>query len=156
MPDARFRQTVILLVQHDGRGTLGLIVNRPQSTRLEQIFPALPQVLPGELPLYSGGPVSSELVTVLFSGQAAPSASQEVLPGIRLGRLTSLLKDRSFAPDAERVRVFSGVASWAPGQLAAEIARGGWQVRPATAGDLFSSRPDRLCRRLAPEKTFLI
>jgi len=155
MPDPRFRQSVILLIRHAPDGTLGLIINRPLVTSLEQLFPRLPEALPGEQPLYYGGPVRPELISILFSGASAPGNSREVLPGVRLGSLARLLKDPAFSPDAKKVRVLTGVASWAPGQLNRELARGDWTVRPAQAHDLFAP-PEHLWQRLSPDKGLLV
>jgi len=38
---------------------------------------------------------------------------------------------------AERVRFFNGYSGWAPGQLAAELERGGWYVLNADADTVF-------------------
>ena len=47
---------------------------------------------------------------------------------------------------AADVHAYLGYAGWAPGQLAAEIARGDWIVAPADAESVFDTPP---CRRVA-------
>ncbi len=156
MSDPRFERSVVLIVRHDSGGTLGVIVNHPLQTTLDRLFPVLPEVLPAALPLYYGGPVSPELVTVLFAGGSSSASSHEILPGVRFGRLDRLLEDPGFLPDPDRMRVLSGVASWAPGQLAHEVVRGGWQLLPATPADIFAPDPNRLWQRLQPGRMILI
>ena len=44
MPDSRFRQTVILLLEHGNKGTLGLIINRPTDIPLSRALPELDSI----------------------------------------------------------------------------------------------------------------
>lgn len=156
MPDLRFRQSVILLLRHDANGSIGLIINRPSPMRLDQLFSRLPQSIAGDSPLYYGGPVNPEWIGVLFSGHAMPGIALHILPGIKHASLEQLLGDRQFVADAGKVRVFSGVASWAPGQLEREMMQGDWHTVSATAADVFDHDPGRLWKRLAPGTRILI
>src|SRR5262245_66436955 len=71
MGDPRFLQTVILMVQHDRNGALGIIINRPLGDRpLAQLLEALgdndPRVA-GTVRIFAGGPVQSGIGFVLHS-----------------------------------------------------------------------------------------
>jgi putative AlgH/UPF0301 family transcriptional regulator len=57
MLDPRFQQTVILLLSHGKRGTLGLIINRPTRTQLSQALPDLEIPNKARHLLFFGGPV---------------------------------------------------------------------------------------------------
>jgi putative transcriptional regulator len=46
------------------------------------------------------------------------------------------------------VRFFNGYAGWAPGQLAAELERGGWYVLNADADTVFRKNMDTLWEEL--------
>jgi putative transcriptional regulator len=48
----------------------------------------------------------------------------------------------------EGLRVFAGLAGWAPGQLDAEIERGDWRRLPADAESIFDAKPESLWARL--------
>ena len=52
----------------------------------------------------------------------------------------------SLAPELAQLRLFSGYAGWAPGQLDEEVEANGWFVVPALAADLFLSEPGDLWR----------
>jgi putative transcriptional regulator len=56
--------------------------------------------------------------------------------------------------------VYAGYAGWAPGQLQAEIERGGWHVLPADAATVFDKNPaniwPELIKRAATKRTLLV
>jgi putative transcriptional regulator len=47
-----------------------------------------------------------------------------------------------------RVRIFSGYAGWARGQLAAEVRAGSWVPEPADAATVFSTEPSRMWEKV--------
>src|SRR5438105_705216 len=83
LKDATFRQTVILLLEHNDEGAFGLVVNRPAPAE------ALP------FPVFAGGPCEAEGL-MLLHGHAEwvkPTSDQtkhEVAPGIFLGDASCL------------------------------------------------------------------
>src|SRR5579864_4571578 len=89
--DPTFRQTVILLLQHDEAGAFGLVVNRPTQTE------GLP------FPVFSGGPCESQGLIMLHGhAEWAESSSGEtegaVAPGIFLGKASSLKRAQDASP----------------------------------------------------------
>jgi putative transcriptional regulator len=46
------------------------------------------------------------------------------------------------------LRIYAGYAGWAPGQLAFELAHGGWRMIEGRKENVFSEHPERLWRRL--------
>src|SRR5262245_60753319 len=65
MGDPRFRETVILMVQHDKRGALGIVINRPvKDMPMPQLLDALgidSKGSNGTVKLFAGGPVQPEV-----------------------------------------------------------------------------------------------
>jgi putative transcriptional regulator len=47
-----------------------------------------------------------------------------------------------------RVRIFSGYAGWARGQLEAEVRAGSWVPEPADAATVFSTEPSRMWEKV--------
>lgn len=136
MSDPRFRRTVILIVEHGDRGTLGVIINRPG---------AIPAATLGEGfrddPLRFGGPVEPRRLSMIFQDSSAEAADPDrhdesedsrvlELPGdlrFVLGR-DAVFQTHSRLDDAVPRRIFAGYASWGPGQLAAELSRNDWHL----------------------------
>ena len=102
----------------------------------------------GASTLSYGGPVTG--ATVLH---ACPSVGGEaILPGVYAGgdarALATALRSGNLRQDD--VRVFAGQASWAPGQLQEELARGEWLVAQATPAWVLSRHSRRGSRFRAP------
>ena len=69
------------------------------------------------------------------------------LPGSRLLATVDLDGDpEEVRPHLVAIRVFAGYAGWAPEQLDAEIAAGGWYVVDALPGDVLAADPGHLWR----------
>jgi putative transcriptional regulator len=142
----QFRRTVILLLDHDSEGSLGVVVNRPTRLPVGEVLPrwgdhvAAPQVV------FQGGPVSKDsalgLARLHTSGEAVGwRRLHENLGLIDLDAPPDLL-----APGLRALRVFAGYAGWKPGQLAAEISSGAWFCVDSVPSDAFSRTPTNLWR----------
>ena len=142
--DPNFRQTVVLLLDADEDGALGVVLNRPGTVRVADALPgAAPSAAPPPL-VFVGGPV--EPAAVVGLGRLAHrdlvvEGVERVLPGVGVVDLTGLPDLRGSVVD---VRVFAGYAGWGPGQLDEEVASGGWFVLDAVPGDVFCGEPDAL------------
>lgn len=141
LTDRHFRESVVLLTHHGADGTVGVIVNRPTTRPLSSVLPGLP-IDEKRVPLFIGGPVSRNILSLLLQTERPPQEMETVLDGLYFSGdarpLAGLLKD------ASRFRVFSGYAGWAAGQLQGEIDRGDWQLLPADAALLFQSDPETI------------
>ncbi len=161
LADPHFHRTVVLLLQHAGaEGALGVVLNRPGGTGVEEVLPGWER-LAGEPPvLFEGGPVGP--TTAICLGWGRPGA-----PGFagfaRLGALPVGTVDLDGDPGevasvVSQVRLFAGYAGWAEGQLEAEVEEGSWWVLDALPGDGFARAPERLwsdvLRRQGPPLAF--
>jgi len=142
--DARFKQSIILILQHGVDGTVGLIVNKPLPLTLAHVFPVRPQGVDGNRPLYLGGPVNRKQVSALFSSPDQPQQAIEILPDIFVSSADTFISDANNLFSWGKVRFFSGYAGWAPGQLEMELNQGSWRVAPVRKGELFDDDPQSL------------
>ena len=62
--DFFFRQSVILLAEHNEEGTFGLIINKPIEVKLKEIIKGFPAY---KLPVYLGGPVKTDSLYYLHT-----------------------------------------------------------------------------------------
>jgi putative transcriptional regulator len=139
MDDPNFARSVLLMIQHDEEGAMGLILNRPLETTLQE---ALDQSGEEEaagsdapnLPLHQGGPCEGPLMVV----HTHASVSQvEVMEGVHFSTErpnVEWLLENNQGP----IKFFLGYAGWSPGQLEAEIEAGGWLTAAATAESVFA------------------
>jgi len=149
LPDPRFRDGVILLIQHDDQGTAGLVLNRNSSLTLDKVLPE-GTALPGPvLTLSYGGPLEPQtLLTLVKIRKFPPEPAEEVIEGIYVTGLDVLTEWPDFAKEVVAYRVFTGYAGWIPGQLERELRHGDWQVVPADEEAVFTADAEGLWDRL--------
>lgn len=145
--DPFFRRSVVLLLHHTQEGSFGFIVNRPTEIQLAEILEGMEIDWHGarDATAYFGGPVQSQLGTVMFSGRGSEPVPEmsgtEVCPGIRISQHLEDLGRLADEPP-ERFRLFLGYAGWGAGQLVEEIVRNDWITAPVDHDLVFSGRPD--------------
>ena len=150
--DSRFERTVVFMCMHDDDGAMGLIVNKPSTTRvLGDLFNELSiQAPPGpsgsavsHQPVFDGGPVETTRGFVLhdapFGGE---DGSVEVRSGIYLSTTLDILRAIAAHRGPDAYIVALGYASWSSGQLEDEIRQNAWLHTEATARSLFSTPPE--------------
>ena len=150
LPDPRFHDAVVLVVQHGSQGTAGLILNRPSRLTLTEVLPTLPVLAGADNKLSYGGPVAPRTFMVLVKAAGTPpQPAQRVLDSVYLTGTAQLTAWLNSEPPGAVYRVFAGYVGWAPEQLAGETARGDWQVLPADRQVLFMTDLGGLWNELA-------
>ena len=134
MGDPNFDQTIVYMLEHNEDGALGVVVNRPTVTPVEEHRPSLAGHLSAPPVFFVGGPVSTE--HVLGVGRTGGQIETVDLQGLLDGEIGP--------PDG--LRLFAGYSGWGAGQLEGELATDSWFVVPGFDGDVFGSRPETLWR----------
>lgn len=137
--DPNFFHTVVLLVRHNVEGALGLVLNRPLSVRLRQVWK---QVEDTECvrndQIYLGGPCEGPLMAL---HDRIDLSETEATVGLYFSTDRAALAH--LAADAERqVRFFAGFSGWGAGQLEGELVEQSWLTLPATVEHVFDSEVD--------------
>lgn len=144
-----FDQAVVLILDWDEDGALGVTLNKRFDADLEDALPGwMSLVSPPEL-LFAGGPISPDgavcLARPAHRGEE-PVAWRRVFGEIGLLHLdtpTELVRGAY-----SDLRIFAGYSAWENGQLEAELERGWWIRLAAQPEDIFTARPDELWRRI--------
>ena len=147
LADPNFRHSVVLVTQATDGSTVGFIVNRPGRHSLAQILPDNEMLKRFTEPLYLGGPVQAAGLFAVFRAKENPLGALRVLGDVSFAMDPAVVEVVLRTPP-ERVRFFNGYSGWAPGQLAAELERGGWYVLNADADTVFRKDMDKLWEEL--------
>jgi putative transcriptional regulator len=144
--DPNFSRTVVLLLDHDEDGALGVVLNRPSELPLVAVLPGWSEAVSEPAQLFSGGPVSPESA-VAVGVRSGP----DELTGFRpltgdFGLIDLESEPGPLLEGLAGLRVFSGYAGWISEQLELEIREGSWYVVGATNGDLLHPDPETLWR----------
>ncbi len=145
--DPNFWRTVVLLLQHDQEGSIGVVLNRPTVEQVETHIPVWGPVAAKPGTVHFGGPVDPRIAIGLATGQIGEPTG---VPGLSIVDL-----ETSPGPELAAVRIYSGYAGWGQGQLEAEIAEGSWYVVPAAPDDPFDRPEGQWSRVLRRQKGHL-
>ncbi len=143
-----FEETVVLLLNYDANGAVGLVVNRPTEALPTQSLPEIAGIDRYEGPLYWGGPVELFTLRALQLTDSPPDNAISIFDAVYLVPLEDTLVDR--AESKANLRFFAGYAGWAPGQLDRELAIGSWHIVAATEAIVFADDSGGIWRRLLP------
>ena len=135
--DPNFSRTVVLLVEHDRGGALGLVLNRPSDDRLETIWDETAHgPCPSDLAVMNGGPLEGPLLAL----HANPAMTErDIVPGVFLAMRKKLVI-KLVHDDQVPLLVFAGYSGWGAGQLESEVAAGDWGIAPATSDLVFGDQ----------------
>jgi len=158
LQDPNFRETVVLVTQPRQGPPWGVIINRPLGHPLSEVIPDHPTLKGRKDVLFFGGPVLPQGLMFLVRGSNPPKRATIVLRDAFFTGDVDFIETLLKRPDPTRgLRVYSGYAGWAPGQLQNEIERGSWHAVPADSETLFDMDPARmwpeLIKRAATRQT---
>jgi putative transcriptional regulator len=141
--DPNFARSVILVAEHTEEGAMGLVLNRPAGTLVDEAVPDLAWLGEPEENVWVGGPVAETAVIVLAEWDD-PSLAGAIVDG-DLGFVGADADQPEQLDGAiRRARVFAGHAGWGPGQLEEELAEESWIVEPPRREEIFTDEPDGL------------
>ena len=143
--DSNFSQTVVLLIQNDDKGAMGVVINRPTEMPLSMVLPELKALQSRDDTIFLGGPVFKSQLLFLAQTDVQPGESLHVFQNVYAGSnpkvIEQMLKNES---RGDRFRVYAGYAGWAPGQLDQEVKRGDWHILSAETDIIFNEAPGEI------------
>jgi putative transcriptional regulator len=139
--DPNFARTVVLITEHNDEGAMGIVLNRPAETRVDDLLPELTSVAPDET-IFVGGPVQPDAIVLLAEFSDPAAAAWIVAADVGLAAADRELSE--LAEVVRRGRLYAGYSGWGPGQLEAELELDSWIVEPPLPAELFPDDPDAL------------
>ncbi len=135
--DPNFHRAVVLILESDEEGALGLILNRGSALSAQELCINQGVIWRGvDGPVCVGGPVEPASVWVLHDqGEEVPDSCM-ILGDCSLTTTLEGLRTIADAQNAQRV-IYAGYAGWGSEQLAGEIREGAWLTTPASPELIF-------------------
>jgi putative transcriptional regulator len=140
--DPNFRRTVVLIAEHGEDGAMGVILNRASELEVDDAAPSLAELAEPGARVHAGGPVQPTAVVLMAEFDDPAAAATLVVDDV--GFVAAETDFDSLGSAVRRLRVFAGLAGWAPGQLEAELERRDWIVETARPDDVFHEDVDAL------------
>ena len=151
--DPNFARSVVLVLDIDEDGALGVILNRPSTVPVGEILPGWSRLAQPPDVLFQGGPVATDSALGVGASTAYGLDPNTEPVGFRrlyddVGIVDLDTPTEIAGPMLTRLRIFAGYAGWGEQQLRDEIASGSWYVVPSTPTDLFGADPEGLWMRV--------
>jgi putative transcriptional regulator len=138
-----FDHAVIMIVQHDRNGALGIVINRPITRRpIATVLAALGADAAGvtdSVMIFLGGPVSPNVAFALHSTEYHGSRTRDIDGHVALSDAAEVLHDIGTGHGPKQSLIAFGYAGWAAQQLDDELARGAWVAAPENPGLVFDT-----------------
>ena len=143
MNDFYFRRSVILLIDHNEEGSLGVIFNKRLTIPFNEIVQGFPEF---NADVYLGGPVETDRIFFIHTvGEMIPDSpliSNGLYWSGNINVLKSMIKMDLIKP--HEVRFYVGYAGWDGGQLRNELKANTWVVGRFTSKQLLRTMPGKM------------
>ena len=168
MVDGNFAGTVVYMCEHNDKGALGLVINRPIDINLKHLFEKVDLSLDrsdlAERPVYLGGPVQTERGFVLHESLGDEgghyNSTLKIEGGLEMTTSRDVLEALSNGAGPRKVFITLGYSGWTAGQLEEEISRNGWLNVDADPQIIFDTpveqRYDKALSLLGIDRSFLM
>lgn len=143
MNDFYFRRSVILMIDHNEEGSLGVVINKRLATPFNDIVQGFPEF---KADVYLGGPVETDRIFFIHTiGEMIPD-SHKISSGLYWSGNVNALKAmiKMDLIKAHEVRFYVGYAGWAEGQLHNELKANTWLVGKFTTKELLRTMPSKM------------
>jgi len=141
MQEGFFAGTLTYICEHDENGALGLVINRPVSLTLADMFSQinipLHDPLLAKMPVYVGGPVQVERGFVLHDTKKDWQSTLRINDRLAMTTSKDILEAIGEGVGPDNMLVTLGYAGWEQGQLEHEINENIWLTVPANEHILF-------------------
>lgn len=150
--DEVFSRSVVYVCEHNERGALGLVINKPCDIDMKRLFEKVDLPLRRDdlshAPVFQGGPVQTERGFVLhehiFLDIEKPTesvyASTLAIPGgLEMTTSKDVLEALSSGAGPRKVLVSLGYSAWGEGQLESELSDNSWLTVLASNSIIFDT-----------------
>lgn len=142
LSDPNFAQTVTLICEHTARGALGIVLNRPLSMVLGEVFDQLDLPPADDLlrrqRVLRGGPVQGDRGFVLHAAGREWDSTLRVSEQIYVTTSRDILGAMARGEGPSTAVMALGYAGWEAGQLEDEIRANSWLNVPADESIIFT------------------
>lgn len=147
MMDPNFRRTVVLLAEHDEKGTVGFVLNKVLDLQPKDAISDFPDY---DHSLILGGPVQKDNLFFIHKYGKKIPGTLEITKGLYWGGDYDVVKELVKSGDLHpgNIRFFVGYSGWEGGQLEKELETNSWIVSPVMLSDIFETPADLLWKEV--------
>ena len=147
MGDVRFKKTVILMLEHDTKGALGIVVNKPLGeitlgsliSQVDDKSINKKELYNIKMPIYWGGPVDSNKILILHSNDYKNESTKNY-NNLSISSDLITLVEIAEKKGPKKSLVLLGLAAWNAGQLDGEIELERWTLSESNMELIFEKK----------------
>jgi putative transcriptional regulator len=142
LADPNFSHSVTLVCEHNERGALGIVINRPLDMRMSEVLDQLSLVTQDarlrDMPVLAGGPVQRDRGFVLHRpGPQAFESTMQVSETLHVTTSRDVLAAMARGNGPAHAAIALGYAGWEAGQLDEELLQNAWLTVPCDDSLIF-------------------
>jgi putative transcriptional regulator len=143
-----FSKSVILLTEHHNAGSVGFILNKPCNIDLGKLMSDRGIAWHSGDALYTGGPLNTSSLVMIHTDDFNSQSTMHLPGGFAVSGDELMIEKIVMGNRPNAFRFFTGVCSWAPGQLMNEIQHNkSWLTATPNDAMLFNSTGLKQWRR---------
>jgi putative transcriptional regulator len=143
LKDPNFARTVVLLCEHQEKGSFGFVINKLFDQSLDEL---VPEILVNNIPVFFGGPVQMDTIHFVHQQPELIEGGFEIIPGIywggRFESVVELINDGRL--DMNKIKFFIGYSGWSSGQLESEFNEKSWILSESDAALIFDEKEQNI------------
>ena len=144
MTDTRFKNTVIIMLENDEKGAMGLVINKPLASiplgsliyKSRNATIKQKELYNVKIPVYWGGPVNENKIIILHSREYKNKTTKN-FKNISISSDYNILFEIADNKGPKKNLVIVGISSWGEGQLEGEMERDHWTLSEVNADLIF-------------------
>ena len=159
--DSRFKNAVIIMLDHDEKGALGIVINKPigiftlgsllknlndQNIEEKKIYNV-------KLPIYWGGPLDNNKIFIIHSKDYKNNNTKNY-KNVSITSDYKALLDIAQKKGPKNSLVIVGLSAWTLGQLDGEIDKGHWNLSEVSEEILFEKN-NEIKHQMATKNSFV-
>jgi putative transcriptional regulator len=141
MTDPFFAKSLTYVCEHNAQGAMGIVVNRPISLTLSELFAQinmpLNQTELEDMLIHFGGPVQTDRGFVLHEPSGEWQSTLRINDKVGLTTSKDILQAVGEGQGPRHLLVTLGYAGWSEGQLEQEMSQNAWLSVPADERIMF-------------------
>ena len=141
--DTYFKRSIILLTEHSEEGSVGFVLNKPVSLKLDEVIPDIPSF---ETTVSIGGPVGTNSIHYIHTvGDIIPE-SVKIVGNIYWGGEFEAIKNmlQTGTLKKNQIKFFLGYSGWHPNQLERELHENSWIVTSLDPAKIMEANTNNL------------
>ena len=149
LKDTRFKNTVVVMLDHDEEGALGVVINKPLGfATIGSLTKGLndetikKDLLNYKAPIYWGGPLDNNKILIIHS-KDYENKNTKSYDKVSISNDYKALLDIAKKKGPIKSLVVIGVSAWTEGQLEGEIDKGHWNLSEITQDILFQEKNEK-------------